>query len=87
MASNNVGGISTIEDLAPYMTPAELASYGGSMSGVTVSGEILALPQSGDSLALYYNKDVLDTAGVNYADIANWDFETFYRRKDGDCCF
>ena len=78
VASNNVGGISIIEDLAPYMTPAELASYGGSMSGVTVSGEILALPQSGDSLALYYNKDVLDTAGVNYTDIANWDFETFY---------
>ena len=54
VAANNVGGVSIIEDLAPYMTPAELAAYGSSISGVTVNGEMLGLPQSGDSLALYY---------------------------------
>ncbi|DAC24515.1 MAG TPA: extracellular solute-binding protein, partial [Candidatus Poseidoniales archaeon] len=78
VAANNVGGVSIIEDLAPYMTPAELAAYGTSMSGVTVNGEILGLPQSGDSLALYYNKDVLDTVGVDYGNISNWTFTEFY---------
>ena len=78
VAANNVGGVSIIEDLAPYMTPAELAAYGTSMSGVTVNGEILGLPQSGDSLALYYNKDVLDLVGVDYTNISEWSFTEFY---------
>ena len=78
VAANNVGGVSIIEDLAPYMTPAELAAYGTSMSGVTVNGEILGLPQSGDSLALYYNKDVLDLVGVDYTNISEWTFTEFY---------
>ena len=68
VAANTVGGVSVIEDLAPYMTPAELAAYGTSMSGVTVNGQILGLPQSGDSLALYYNKDVLDLVGGEMQD-------------------
>ena len=78
VAANTVGGVSVIEDLAPYMTPAELAAYGTSMSGVTVNGQILGLPQSGDSLALYYNKDVLDLVGVDYTNISSWTFEDFY---------
>ena len=78
VAANTVGGVSIIEDLAPYMTPAELTAYGTSMSGVTVNGKILGLPQSGDSLALYYNKDVLDLVSVDYTNISSWTFDDFY---------
>ena len=72
VAANSVGGVSILEDLAPYMTAAESSAYGSSLSGVTVSGKVLGLPQSGDSLALYYNKDVLDAAGVDYTNISAW---------------
>jgi len=72
VAANNVGGVSILEDLGPYMTAAESSAYGNSLAGVTVGGKVLGLPQSGDSLALYYNKDVLDAVGVDYTNISSW---------------
>ncbi len=77
IAANMLDNVSIIESLNNYLTPAEKAIYGSSLGGMTANGDILGLPQSGDSVSLYYNKQVLTDAGVDFSAIDTWDWEAF----------
>ena len=45
----------------------------GAISGVTVDGEMVAMPWFANTEALFYNKALLDRAGVKAEDIKSWD--------------
>lgn len=77
IAANALDNVSIIEPLNNYLTPAEKAIYGAAIGGMTANGDILGLPQSGDSVSLYYNKAVLMDAGVNYSNIGEWTWTEF----------
>ncbi len=45
----------------------------GAISGVTVDGEMVAMPWFANTEALFYNKALLERAGVKAEDIKSWD--------------
>ena len=77
VAANQLNNISILEPLNNYLTPAEKAVYGAAIGGMTANGDLLGLPQSGDSVSLYYNKAVLTDAGVDYSNIGSWNWTDF----------
>ena len=77
IAANTLNNVSIIEPLNNYLTPAERTIYGPAIGGMTANGDVLGLPQSGDSVSLYFNKAVLMDAGVDYSNINNWTWMEF----------
>lgn len=56
-----------LEDLSAHFTPMEKREYAlSALAPMRVNGRLLALPASGGSLALVYNKTLFDDAGVAY---------------------
>ena len=56
-----------LEDLSAHFTSMEKREYAlSALTPMRVNGELLALPASGGSLALVYNKTLFDDAGVDY---------------------
>lgn len=45
----------------------------GAISGVTIDGEMVAMPWFANTEALFYNKALLERAGVKAEDIKSWD--------------
>ena len=56
-----------LEDLSAHFTSMEKREYAlSALAPMRVNGQLLALPASGGSLALVYNKTLFDDAGVAY---------------------
>ena len=54
-----------LKDLTPYISEEVIADYNASaIEGVTIDGQIVALPWFGNTYALYYNKALLEQAGI-----------------------
>lgn len=51
--------------------------YPGLLQAFTVDGEVYAVPKDFSTLALYYNKDLFDAAGVEYP-TADWTWQDMY---------
>lgn len=58
----------TIEALDDYISAdnIDLSLYGGSTEQITVDGKLYQLPFRNDFWVLFYNKDLFDSAGVDY---------------------
>ncbi len=57
--------LGVVKDLSPYIAPEIIADYSESaISAVTVDGELAAIPWFNNTYAIYYNKALLQQAGV-----------------------
>ena len=57
--------LGVVADIKDVISEEALADYGdAALSGYTVNGELIALPFFGQGYAMFYNKDLLEQAGV-----------------------
>ena len=65
-------GLPLLEDLRPYLTPAERERWDPrALEGMRFENGLLALPASQDCLSLFYNQEKFDSYGVDYPE-ADW---------------
>lgn len=65
--------LGVVKDLTPYISPEVLADYSESaINAVTVDGKLAAIPWFNNTYAVYYNKALLEQAGVTEIP-QNWD--------------
>lgn len=58
--------LGVLKDLTPYISEEVIADYNASaIEGVTVDGQMVAMPWFGNTYAIYYNKALLEQAGVD----------------------
>ena len=57
--------LGVVKDIAPYISEEVVADYSESaISGVTIDGEMVAIPWFGNTYAVYYNKALIAEAGI-----------------------
>jgi len=57
--------LGVLRDLAPYISEDVIADYNPSaIEGVTIDGQMVAMPWFGNTYAVYYNKSLLAEAGI-----------------------
>ena len=79
MGDVRVNGAPILEDLRAHYTPVQKQAYAlSALAPMRVKNRLLALPASGGSLALVYNKRLFDEAGVAYPS-ENWTTDDFLR--------
>jgi raffinose/stachyose/melibiose transport system substrate-binding protein len=66
----NIGGPSDVNDWLEYLEPLTDESWvknavSGTLDGVTKDGEIYGMPMNMEGYGLIYNKDILESAGIN----------------------
>lgn len=67
MGDVRVNGAPILEDLGAHYTPVQKQAYAlSALAPMRVKNRLLALPASGGSLALVYNKRLFDEAGLAY---------------------
>ena len=77
MGDVRVNGVPILEDLRAHFTPVQKQAYAlSALAPMRVNDRLLALPASGGSLALVYNKRLFDEAGVAYPS-DNWTTDDF----------
>jgi len=77
MGDVRVNGAPILEDLGAHYTPVQKQAYAlSALAPMRVKNRLLALPASGGSLALVYNKRLFDEAGLAYPS-ENWTTDDF----------
>jgi len=77
MGDVRVNGAPILEDLGAHFTPVQKQAYAlSALAPMRVKNRLLALPASGGSLALVYNKRLFDEAGLAYPS-ENWTTDDF----------
>ena len=77
MGDVSVNGAPILEDLGAHYTPVQKQAYAlSALAPMRVKNRLLALPASGGSLALVYNKRLFDEAGLAYPS-ENWTTDDF----------
>jgi multiple sugar transport system substrate-binding protein len=65
--------LGVVKDLSPYISPDILADYSeSSINAMTVDGKLAAIPWFNNTYAIYYNKALLEQAGITELP-TNWD--------------
>lgn len=77
MGDVRVNGAPILEDLGAHYTPVQKQAYAlSALAPMRVKNRLLALPASGGTLALVYNKRLFDEAGLAYPS-ENWTTDDF----------
>ena len=66
-----------LKDLTEYFTPEELAQWAPqSIAEGSFNGKFYGPPECQSCQLMWFNKDMLDAAGVDYSDTAGWTYGT-----------